>query len=198
VRVRTLILDPPTAGLDELLERRRRAGLDRLDEVWEGVLHMVPAPSFEHARVAQQLAELLGPLATAAGLVAAMGEFNLGESEHDFRVPDGGLHRVGGWGTWASTAALVVEIVSPGDETWEKLAFYAGRQVDELLIVDPQKRSVDWLALERDEYRSIQRSRRIDLGPAELAEQIDWPPVAHYPLRDTTSPAARPARAAQS
>jgi hypothetical protein len=37
------------------MERRRACGLDRLDEVWEGVLHMVPAPSFEHARIAQQL-----------------------------------------------------------------------------------------------------------------------------------------------
>jgi Uma2 family endonuclease len=107
-----------------------------------------------------------------------MGEFNLGESEHDYRVPDGGLHRTGGWGTWASTAALVVEIVSPGDETWEKLPFYAGRQVDESLIVDPQKRSVDWLALGRGEYRPIERSRLIDLGPGELSEQVDWPTVA--------------------
>jgi hypothetical protein len=49
--MRTLVLDPPTAGLGELLERRRRSGLDRLDEVWEGVLHMVPAPSGEHAYI---------------------------------------------------------------------------------------------------------------------------------------------------
>ncbi len=49
-----------------------------------------------HARITQQLAELLGPLARAAGLIPMMGEFNLGESEHDFRVPDGGLHRAGG------------------------------------------------------------------------------------------------------
>jgi Uma2 family endonuclease len=175
VRVRTLILDPPTAGLDEMLERRRRAGLDRLDEVWEGVLHMVPAPSFEHARVAQQLAELLGPLATAAGLVAAMGGFNLGESEHNFRVPDGGLHRPGAAGVWLSTAALVVEIVSPGDETWEKLPFYAAHHVDELLIVDPQQRAVTWLALEQGEYRAIERSSLIDLGTGELQERLDWP-----------------------
>lgn len=125
--MRTLILDPPTAGLDELLARRRRTGLDRLDEVWHGVLHVVPAPGEAHARIATQLARLLGPLADQAGLITAMDEFNLGKSEHDFRVPDGGLHR-SGWGTWAHTAALVVEIVSPGDETWDKLPFSADHQ----------------------------------------------------------------------
>ncbi len=138
---------------------------------------MVPAPSFAHARITQLLAEVLGPLATAAGLVPAMGEFNLGDSEHDFRVPDGGLHRSGAAGVWLSTAALVVEIVSPGDETWDKLPFYAAHQVDELLIVDPQKRTVAWLALERGEYLPVDRSRLITLGPVELGERIDWPPT---------------------
>jgi hypothetical protein len=108
----TLVLDPPTTGLDELLERRRRAGLDRLDEMWEGVLRMVLAPSFEHAHITQQLAVALDGPARAAGLLPTMGEFNLGESERDFRVPDGGLHRPGAGGTWLPTAALVVEIVA--------------------------------------------------------------------------------------
>ena len=99
LRCITLVLDPYAYELDALIERRRVSGLDRLDEVWEGVLHIVPAPTFEHAQISQQLAEILGPLARVAGLVAAMGEFNLGESLHDFRVPDGGLHRPGAAGT---------------------------------------------------------------------------------------------------
>lgn len=45
----TLVLGTPPPELQALLERRRRAGVDRLDEVWEGVRHMVPAPSIEHA-----------------------------------------------------------------------------------------------------------------------------------------------------
>jgi Uma2 family endonuclease len=175
--VRTVILDPPTAGLEDLLERRRRSGLDRLDEVWEGELHMVPAPSGEHADIAQQLAEVLGPLARAAGLVATMGDFNLGDSEHDYRVPDGGVHRDRPRGVWHPTAALVVEIISPGDETWEKLPFYASHQVDEVLIVDAAERKVHWLVLEQSEYQPVERSALIDLSPAGLAERIDWPTV---------------------
>jgi Uma2 family endonuclease len=175
--MRTLVLDPSTAGLDELMERRARSGLDRLDEVWGGVLHMIPAPSLAHARIAQQLAELLGPVARAGGLESVMHEFNLGESERDFRVPDGGLHRPGAAGTWLPTAALVVEIVSPGDETWEKLPFYAAHHVDEVLIVDPGERRVHWLELVGGEYRRVPRSGLIELGPDELSEQIEWPPA---------------------
>jgi len=171
----TLVLGSPPPELEALLERRRRAGVDRRDEVWQGVLHMVPGPSFEHARISQQLAELLGPPARSVGLLAAMGEFNLGESEHDFRIPDGGLHRPGAAGVWLHTAALVVEILSPDDESWQKLGFYAEHDVDEVLLVDPAERTVAWLALHDGEYEPIQHSGLIDLGPAELAEQIDWP-----------------------
>lgn len=171
----TLVLDPHTPELEALKERRRRAGLDRLDEVWEGVLHVVPGPSGEHAVVAQQLAVLLDAPARSAGLEPAMGEFNLGVGEDDFRVPDGGLHRELPRGTWHATAALVVEIVSPGDESWQKLPFYAAHRVDEVLIADPQQRSLHWLALEDGEYHEIECSGLIDLGPAELAERIDWP-----------------------
>lgn len=74
------------------------------------------------------------------------------------------------------TAELVGEIVSPGDESWQKLGCYAAHDVTELLIVDPQERGVDWLALQRGgEYQPIERSALIALGPAELAERIDWP-----------------------
>jgi Uma2 family endonuclease len=171
----TLVLDPYAYELDALKERRRISGLDRLDEVWEGVLHMVPAPSYEHARIAQQLAVALDGPARAAELEPAMGEFNLGDSEDDFRVPDGGLHRPGASGVWLHTAALAVEIVSPGDETWQKLPFYAAHRVDEVLIVDPAEHAVHWLGLADGEYRPIERSGLIDLGPGELSARIDWP-----------------------
>jgi Uma2 family endonuclease len=168
--MRAVLLDPPT----DLLESRRRSGVDRFDEMWEGVLHMVPAPNHAHASIEAQLMRLLGPCADAADL-ELIGQSNLGESEHDYRVPDSALHRPGAAGVWHPTAALVVEIVSPGDESWEKLPFYADHDVDEVLIVDPDKRSVDWLGLSEGEYHPLERSGLIELGAAELAERIDWP-----------------------
>jgi Uma2 family endonuclease len=172
--MQAVVLDPSTAAFEELLERRRRSGLDRLDEVWEGVLHMVPAPSGPHSLLEWQLAQLLGPLARRAGLRSG-GQFNLGDGEHDYRIPDGGLHRASSLGTWCPTAALAIEIVSPGDESWEKLPFYAVHEVDEVLIVDPATRSVHWLGLNEGAYRPIARSGLIEIGADELAKRIDWP-----------------------
>jgi Uma2 family endonuclease len=174
----TLVKDPPPAGFEELLERRRELGQDLLDEMWEGVYVMNPAPSEGHADVAQQLAELLGPAARAADLWPRMSIFNLGEPD-DYRVPDGGLLRERLNRVRVPTAALVIEIVSPGDDTWTKLPFYARHGVDELLIVDLQKRSVEWLGLDPSgEYRAVGRSGLIEFGPAELAERLEWPPPA--------------------
>jgi hypothetical protein len=171
----TMVLDPHAYELDALKERRRVSELDRLDEVWEGVLHMVPAPNVRHAQIAHRLGVALDGPARAAGLIPAMHEFNLGDSEQDYRVPDGGLLHPGADGVWLHTAALVVEIVSPGDETWQKLPFYAAHEVDEVLILDPEERAVHWLALTDGEYRPVERSGVIELGPAELGELIDWP-----------------------
>jgi Uma2 family endonuclease len=136
---------------------------------------MVPGPSLEHARISTQLALLLDAPARTAGLLLAMSEFNLGESEHDFRVPDGGLHRQGAGGVWHATAAAVVEILSPGDESRQKLPFHAEHGVDEVLLVDPAERTIAWLALHDGEYHPVERSRLIDLGPTELTDRIDWP-----------------------
>ena len=170
----TLVRDPQPAEFEALLERRHRLGQDLLDEVWDGVCHMNPAPAGRHGETAQQLAELLGPPARKAGLVPMMSIFNLGEASN-YRVPDGGLHRERADRVYDPTAALVVEIVSPGDETWGKLEFYAAHQVDELLIVDPQERTISWLGLESGEYKHLKRSRLIPLGVVELADLIDWP-----------------------
>lgn len=170
----TLVLDPQPVELEALIERRRRLGQDLLDEVWDGVLHMNPAPSGRHADIAQQLAVLLDQPARQAGLVPMLSIFNLGEPGN-YRVPDGGLHRQREDRVYYPTAALVAEIVSPDDETWKKLEFYAAHEVDELLIVDPQQRTVQWFALASGQYGPIETSGVIELGPGELAQRIDWP-----------------------
>jgi Uma2 family endonuclease len=167
------LVDPPE--IEALIERRRLWGADRHDEVWEGVLHMPPAPNEGHTRIGAQLARIVGPLADTSGLVITL-EFNIGTAG-DHRIPDLGLHRETGWGVWASTAALAIEIVSPGDESWKKLDFYAAHQVDEVLIVDPATRAVHWFALAGGSYEPVEGSRVIALTASELVAQIYWPPV---------------------
>lgn len=172
--MRTLLPDPPPAEFEELLERRRRWGADRRDEVWEGVLHMNPAPDLSHGGLVAQLIAALLPAAKAVGLLVS-DQFNLGEGLCDYRIPDAGLHRERS-GAWLHTAALAAEILAPGDESWDKLPFYAARHVDELLIIDPAQHVVPWLALdEHGDYQPVEHSGLVDLGPAQLAEALDWP-----------------------
>ncbi len=168
----TLVFDPQPTVLEELVQRRHRLDQDRRDEAWEGVLHMIPPPSVEHERIAMMLARLLGPLADAAQLELA-GTIGIGRGRDDYRVPDLTLLRRGFAPQWNETAALVVEIVSPGDKTWDKLRFYAAHHVDELLIIDPAERKLDWVAHE-DGYRPVERSALIDLGVVDVVRHLGW------------------------
>jgi Uma2 family endonuclease len=168
----TLILDPLPVEIDELLYRRKQLDLDRADEMWEGVLHVNPTPYGRHGLVLRQLAAILDGPSRAAGLLP-MADFNLG-TKGNYRVPDGGILRSGPDRLYYPTAVLVVEVVSPKDESWAKLPFYAAHEVDEVLIVDPMKHEVHWLGLRGDRYEPIARSSLIDLSPAELAEGIAW------------------------
>jgi Uma2 family endonuclease len=131
------MLDVPESLLDE----RRRLGLDVFDEVWEGVLHMVPPPSGEHQRLELELGSVFLSAAKRRGLVAS-NETGLFAADDDYRVPDIVVSRPGNCSQRGvdDTAELVVELRSPGDESYEKLPWYAARGVAEMLIVDPATR----------------------------------------------------------
>ena len=49
---------------------------------------------------------------------------------------------------WLSTAAMVVEVVSPHDESWLKFDHYAAHGVDEVLIADPQDSTLHLFVLD--------------------------------------------------
>lgn len=168
------MLGPRPAELQSLIERRLALGIDLFDEVWEGSYHVAPAPSAAHAYLDDVLAVLLHPYAQAAGLIGT-GPFNLGRPE-DYRVPDRGYHRGRPKGTWVPTAAIVVEIVSPDDETYEKFGYYADRGVEELIVVDP---SVQTLALWRRtadcSYEEQPASVLLRVTAADLIAAISWP-----------------------
>jgi hypothetical protein len=78
-------------------------------------------------------------------------------------------------GVWVPTAAIVVEVVSPGDETPEKLPFYAAHGVSEIIVIDPDKRSVSWLALRAGGYQPTEASALMELGAPALQRQIVRP-----------------------
>jgi Uma2 family endonuclease len=173
--MRTVILGERPQALEALIESRQATGADLYDEVWEGDYHMNPAPRIPHAKLGARLAAVLGQLAPARGL-DVVDAFNIG-APNDYRIPDLGVLRPGENGVYASTAALIVEIVSPDDESWDKVPFYAAHRVDEILIVDLHERRVVWLALDGDSYRQVSHSELLDVTVAEIAAQIDWPPL---------------------
>jgi Uma2 family endonuclease len=76
---------------------------------------------------------------------------------------------------YVDTAIIVVEILSPDDEAYEKMPFYAGRGVDELVIVDPVQQKVRTFALQGDRYAENERSRLLVVEARTLERAIDWP-----------------------
>lgn len=174
--MRAVLVDAPESMLDE----RRRLGLDVFDEMWEGVLHMVPPPGGPHQRLGTCLARALGPVADRLGLLLS-NETGLFADADDYRVPDLAAYR----SEHASDrgiddhAELVVELRSPGDESYDKLDWYAARGVTEVLIIHPPTRAVERYALRGSAYRLVEPDSEglvtsevlaVRLGPVESAD----------------------------
>jgi Uma2 family endonuclease len=162
---------------EQLLEERRRMGLDKRDEVWAGVLHMVPPPASRHQLVSRDLLLVLLPIAKRLGLEACfeIGVFNprVKRNDRDFRVPDLVLvspHLLSKRGV-EGKATLVVEILSPGDESRDKLPFYARMGVREVWLIDPDTRAIEVYAL-RDGKLSAVRVREGVLTSTVLGVEL--------------------------
>lgn len=169
----TIVRGPRPPELEQWLERRRRSGADRFDEVWEGRYVVAPDPDSHHSAVQVELAPLLRSAGRRQGLRAVL-TFNLGGPD-DYRIPDAGLIP-GPHGVWHDTAELVVEILSPDDMTFEKLDFYTAHGVRELLVADWQDRSVRCFALQEGQVER-DRSEALGMTTVEIEGAVDWPPL---------------------
>jgi Uma2 family endonuclease len=167
-------MNAATTGTSEArLAERHRLGHDRWDEVWGGTVHMVPPPSLDHQGVGTDLVPILAPAAKARGLWLRY-ETGLFLDDEDYRVPDlivfdpRHASRRGVEGH----AELVIEILSPGDESRAKLGFYAACAVREVWLVDPERRTVELFTLGPDGYAraagDVVRSTVLDLALATV------------------------------
>lgn len=148
-----LMLDAPQAMLDE----RRRLGLDGRDEMWDGVLHVVPPPSGAHQGLSSEFFIVVGPLAKRRGVVPRM-ETGLFRNAEDYRVPDQLYCRPEHLSErGAESADVVVEVRSVGDETYRKLEFYAGIGVREVIVLHPQDRTAELFRAVAGELRPVSR-----------------------------------------
>ncbi len=171
--MRTVVVGPRPPELEAIIARRRALGLDTHDEVWEGDYHMAPAPHPWHGYLVAQLLDALKPFAERAGLVR-LDDFNLGHAG-DYRVPDIGLLRSLPDHPFVPTAAFVVEVLSPEDESWEKFGFYAARGVEEILIADPMGGELALFELSDAGYERTDHSRVLDARVGQLADGLHWP-----------------------
>ncbi len=142
---------------EALLERRRRTGADRRDELWNGVLHMPPPPGDPHQDLGQALFRVLAPLAERRGLRPRY-ETGLFRTADDYRVPDQVYARPDHFSTRGveGTADVIVEVRSPHDETYEKLDWYAAQGIREVLVVHPGDRRIELYVLRAGRMMLVQ------------------------------------------
>ena len=136
------------------LADRMNSEIAQWDEMWEGVLHMPPAPNRFHQNFELRLAVYL-----FVHWVPRMGgrvhqQVNLtppADEAHwtlNFRIPDLVLlspdrFHIERNEYMAGAPLVVVEIKSPGDETYDKLPFYAALGVLEVWVFDRDTKAVE-------------------------------------------------------
>lgn len=171
-----LIHDPVLE--DRLKEQRRAWGTDHHDEVWEGVYFMPPLPNDEHQEFVQRLCYILEDVVGWQGLAKVRPGVNLtGREEdwdHDYRAPDvivflRDTNAKNRRTHWVGPADFLVEIVSPGDRTWEKLPFYESLGVREILIVDRNPWALELYRHQEGRLALVGRSTHDQGGPLASA-----------------------------
>jgi Uma2 family endonuclease len=165
----------------QLIKDRQAKGIDRYDEVWEGVYVMPPMASNWH----QDLVGLLTAIfrSVLPSEVRVQPGANVSDRregwEKNYRCPDvvvvlPGSRAVDCGTHWFGGPDFLVEVRSPGDDSEAKLPFYAAVGVRELLIMQRDERT---LRLFRHDGSALQ-----PVGISE-AKGKDWLPSTVIPFR---------------
>ncbi len=155
--MKTVFVDVP----DDLIARRKATGLDHYDEMWNGVLHMGPTPNRTHQELEFALEAWLRTHWVPQSGGKVYHQINLaavGGWMSNYRVPDLVILTPERFAIdhneyFEGPPSAVVEIRSPGDESYEKLPFYAQLGVPEVWIVDRDTREPQLHQLAGDGYR---------------------------------------------
>src|SRR4029078_9090224 len=129
---------------EHILEWRRRRGIYQWDEMWEGVLHMAPSPNRDHQDIEGALETWLRINWAKRHGGRVYHQINVsqrGTWPNDYRIPDLVLLTPARFDIdcneyFDGGPDAIVEIHSPGDESYEKLPFYAAVGVREVLVID--------------------------------------------------------------
>jgi len=144
----------------KLLDQRRRVGADQWDEVWEGIIHMTPAPNRERQDVEGAMEAWLRMFWVPTCQGRVYHQINVSDREDwttNYRIPDllllsPGQFEIDRNEFFLGAPLVTVEIHSPGDEAYEKLAFYGDLGVTEVWIVERDSRAIELFVLEAGRY----------------------------------------------
>jgi Uma2 family endonuclease len=166
---------------EQLLAERRARGLDRWDEVWDGVYVMPPLPNDQHQ-------EIQGALVTAFQIAIkwpGLGEVRPGVNVSDrkvdwrenFRCPDvtvflNGTRAQNCGAFWFGGPDFAVEIVSPDDSSRDKLDFYAKVGVRELLVIDRLPWQLELYRLDPANNRLVDVGRSVPPAADALRSEV--------------------------
>jgi Uma2 family endonuclease len=148
--------------LPDVLALRKRTGADRWDEMWDGVLHMPPMPNRDHQDLGGELETWLRLHWARPNKAKVYHEINVaapgGWPDENYRIPDLVLltperFHIDRNEYFEGAPDVVVEIYSPGDETYEKLPFYRDLGVPEVWIIHRDTKEPEVYVLKRRRYK---------------------------------------------
>jgi Uma2 family endonuclease len=185
---------------EQLREKRRAAGSDRWDEVWEGTYMMAPLPNNEHQDIIGGLVEVLRevlPRQSATVLPGANVSDRESEWTQNYRCPDVVVYFTNtpakNCGThWCGGPDFAVEITSPDDQTRDKTPFYSKIGTRELLIIDRDPWSLELLRLSAKKLKPV----GVSTGKRAKTLQSRILPLSFRLIRGSHRPAIEVVRAA--
>ncbi len=175
-----VICDPEI--FEPIIKERQERGLDAYDEVWDGEYVMSPIANDEHQDVTLGLATIIRIVVDWPGLGNVRTGVNVSDRtqnwEKSFRVPEIAVFLAGTTAEncnthWFGGPDFATEVVSKGDRSRKKLAFYGKIGTRELLIVDRFPWVLELYALKRRQLRLIGRSTRMT-GNGSKARCCRW------------------------
>jgi len=146
---------------EHILQWRRTTGADQWDEMWEGVLHMAPSPNRDHQEIEFELEAWLRKHWAQPNGCRVYHQINVSEPgtwPNNYRIPDLVLLTPARFDIdrnvyFDGGPDAVVEIRSPGDESYEKFDFYAKIGVREIWVIDRDNDQPEVYELVGSEYQ---------------------------------------------
>ena len=185
---------------DRELEDRRRRGLDRFDEMWEGVLHMAPAPLYEHQRIVMALGRFLSEVCERRDrgvLALAINVFDEASAQENYRIPDfsfvakGREQILARDGIRGGGPDAVIEIRSPYDETYDKFPFFARLGVREVIVIHRDDKKTEIYRLAGSQYVAVQTDADGWLRSEVLRVRFAHHDSDHVLIEDVDDPTVR-------